>query len=1120
MKLISSILSFTLATLLIATTLSAAETKPAVLFYGYAPHSTYVAKPLQAMGIELDSCPAGQLAAYLGSNRYNVVVISTMIEAERQAVDAFLARGGGVLMCNPVSYPREEDFTKTCEWLAKLGARERWEMLKDRDPSNIVQVTFGSLTWTDQVSDPVKDGVRGLLTVLSGSTTGWEPPMSYDFSPDWTVTVRGAASLSTAIDPRNDPVLQPWIPKAAVTSSPALMGVRESGKGRLAVIPVRNYWIFAPPPNCPPAEAMLSYDKNGKQSDWLRLFANTFRWLAEPSLKAGIGGATTPAAILNPPTQAWDIPATVDWAKLVGPLSAQPDMPQNAGLIGARTALSSGSGTVADYVKAAREAGLKFIVFMEDSLAMDQAKWDQLVTNCAAASGDDFVAVPGLSYEDAQGNHLYVLGDKVLFPKPSMLLPDKRLNTAKANRCDMYFQYINELIGQKALTGFWHHKDNQIHWRDYKLYNSFPIVSFEDGKPVDNAFPEYLDWMGMGGCQAVMAFEVMSKPALVSERAKKGWRVIWNRDLKNLRDGTWHNGAWSFCGMGSQYISSGPSILVWSTPNNLVGPNGLWWRPDLWEYRMRLRVASDAGLKAVTLHDGNRQVLRRWLPAGAKTFEQDVVLANSQQLGLTLEVEDVNGGRAISMGYWNRNLNQEEFFCSDRCNILGSARLRLKRNGTQYWTPVGFQGNMGCTPSKARMDLFVQPAVGLTANSPTIPVDGQPLGLPPVSLSLNISVPGEIQNLFTTPATYMASPEIVVGQYGFQLAYDPAEVKAEKSPLGHAYEQPQQGFGNSWSSWHKLVPTRKISGWARLHACNWLTEGFRVGWSEVRLTVKEPVAVETNKGGLPIGYTQGVIYRDGKPVTGKDVQTSRGAFGRGVFSLMESEAGAVVVIGMGDKVDYVSNGMNLSFLYNAGKAELPVGEAVNYTFAFAGADGRTTVDQMLDFVKKFGVFTPGTVGYKPEIKAGKQIDNYLVWRLDGQGSGVDATIPKAAMPAFLTASVENLNDNWSVHFVDKARQWPNHRALPIRDGRTFAELDLNDADMDVFIGHPVTADQKDLKILVSWMEPGKWYVEAHNPTEKAMKVALLSNKAWPFFKFDEKLELPAGSSKIWTVTEK
>jgi hypothetical protein len=701
-----------------------------------------------------------------------------------------------------------------------------------------------------------------------------------------------------------------------------------------------------------------------------------------------------------------------------------------------------------------------------------------------------------------------------------MLLPDKRLNTAKANRCDMYFQYINELVGQHALTGFWHHKDNQIHWRDYKLYNSFPIMSFEDGKPVDNAFPEYLDWMGMGGCQAVMAFEVMSKPALVAERAKKGWRVIWNRDLKALRDGTWHRGALSFCGMGAQYISSGPSILVWSSLNNLVGANGLWWRPDLWEYRARFRVSSEAGLKTVTLHDGNRQILRRWLPAGVKSFEQELVLANCQQLGLTLEVEDVNGGRAISTGYWNRNLNQEEFFCSDRCNILGSARLRRKANGTQYWTPVGFQGNMGCTPSKGLLNLFVQPAVGLTANSPTIPVDGQPLGLPPVTLDLNPRVPGEIQSLFTTPSTYLASPELVVGQYGFQLAYDPAEEKAEKSPLGHPYVQPQQGQGNSWSSWHKLVPTRKVEGWARLYAFNWLTEGFRIGTLDVQLTVKDPVAVETNKGGLPIGFTQGVVYRDGKPVTGKDIPTSKGTFERGVFSLMESDAGPVVVIGSDDKVEYRANGLSLNFVYHAGKTELPAGDKVNYAFIFAGADGRTTVDQMLEFVKKFGVFTPGTVGYKPDIKSGRQIDNYVTWRLDAQGSGVHAKIPKAAMPGFLTASVENLNDNWSVHLVDRARSWPNHRALPIRDGRSFAQLDLNDADLDLFIGHPVTADQKDLKILVSWMEPGKWHVEAHNPTDKAMKAALQSNKAWPFFTFDEKLELPAGASKIWTVAEK
>ena len=1102
---------------LMAGTGGAEAANPAVLFYGYAPHAGYVIKPLQAMGVEVGTCPHGKLSEAIASNRYNVIVVSTMSDGDRQTVDAFLAKGGGVLVCNPNWSYAEGEFDKTCQWLGTKGARPRWEMLKDGNPSNIVNVTFGTLSWSDQVSAPVKDGVGGVLTVLSGSTTGWEPPMSYDFTGDWTVTVRGAPSMATVTDPRNDPTLQAWLPKAAVTSSPPLMGVCQVGAGRMAVIPFRDHWIFAPPANCPPAEAMLKYDQGNKPSDWLRLFANTFHWLAEPSMKAGVGGAVTAAALLNPPVQAWDIPPQTDWSK-AEPVQNVSNMVQNAGLVGARTALSSGSGTVADYAKAARGAGLQFIVFLEDSLKMDQGQWDQLVKDCTASSDDAFVAVPGLTYEDAQGNHLYVFGDKVMFPKPAMLLPDKRLNTAKANRCDMYFQYINELIGQKALTGFWRHKQNQIHWKDYKLYNSFPIVSFDEGKPVDDALPEYLDWMGMGGCQAVLAFEIMTKPEQVAERAKKGWRVVWNRNLKDLRTELWHRGAFSFCGMGAQYISSGPSILVWSTPQNLVGANGLWWRPDQWEYRLLFRVASDAGLKSVTLHDGNRQVLRRWLPAGAKSFEQELVLANSQQLGLTLVVEDVNGGKAISTGYWNRNLNEEEFFCSDRCNILGSARLRRKADGTQYWTPVGFQGNMGCTPSKGRMDLFVQPAVGLTANSPTIPVDGQPLGLPPVSVGLNPNVPDEIANLFTTPATYIASPEIVIGQYGFELAYDPAEVKAQTSPLGQPYEQPQQGFGNSWSSWHKLVPTRKLSGWARVHACTWLTQGFRIGWLEMKSVLKEPVTLGGK--GIQIGYTKGIVYRDGKAISGQGMPPTNGVFGRGTFSCMESGAGAVVMIGMGDGVEYRASGQDLQFLYQTGKPELAAGTPVEYTLAFAGADGKTPLADMLAFAEAFGVATPGKTAYKPQVRQGKVLDTYLTLNLEAQDGAADLKLAKAAMPGFLTASVQGLNDNWSVQLLDRAHASPNYRALPIRDGRAFAQLDLNDADLDLFIGHPITADQKDLKIQVSWKQAGQWYVEAHNPTDKPMKVALQSQKGWTPFRFKETVDLPAGTSKVWTVEER
>jgi len=117
---------------------------------------------------------------------------------------------------------------------------------------------------------------------------------------------------------------------------------------------------------------MLKYDQGNKPSELAAPVGNTFRWLAEPSMKAGWGGAETPANLLNPPVQAWEIPATNDWSK-AGTMRDAGDMPQHAGLVGARTALSSGSGTVADYAKAARSAGLEFIVFLEDSLVMDQA---------------------------------------------------------------------------------------------------------------------------------------------------------------------------------------------------------------------------------------------------------------------------------------------------------------------------------------------------------------------------------------------------------------------------------------------------------------------------------------------------------------------------------------------------------------------------------------------------------------------------------------------------------------------------------------------------------------------------------------------------------------------------
>lgn len=1104
-------------TALLATALQGfgAAARPAVLFYG-GVHNGYVTKPLVGAGIDVDVCPDGQLAKRLASRKYNVVVVGTMNAADRKAIDGFLAAGGGVLLCNPAAYPRTADWTATNEWLTALGARPRWEVLRDSDKDNVVRDLMGcALSFSSQTLPPVGKDVRGVLTLIWHGTTGGEPPMSFDLvSPDWKPVVLGAKSMASVASTRHDVELQKWMPKKMVDASPVLMAVRDVGKGRLAVVGIRGYWIFSPPGNCPTAEAMLSAGAGGKPSDWLRVFANAFRWLAEPSLKAGLGGAGTPDAVLNPPVQVWKAPRFYDWSR-IGPMQ---NMPQFPGLIGARTALSSGSGTVADYVKAAKAAGLKFIVFLEDSLRMNQANWDKLVEQCTALSDDNFAAVPGLTYEDAQGDHLYAFADEVKFPQPSMLLPDGRLATIKPMRSRAYFDYVNEYMRQHIISGFWNHKHNFVHWADYKLYNSFPVYSFIDGKQVDDALDEYLYWQGFGGCQAVLAFEIMTSPDKVAERAKDGWRVISQWAPKRLRT-QWHRGAYSFSGSSTQYITNGPRILYWESPNRLCSSNGQWWRPDIWEYRLRLRVASDVGLKSVTVHDGDRRVFRRWLPRGAKEFEQELVLSNCDQLGLTLIVEDVNGRHAVSKSFWNRNLIREEFMCSDRCNFLGNCRLRAP-DGRQVWTQVGLKMNMGVTPSKGVLDMSVDPAVNLTLNSPTLPIDGRPAGLRTCTLQFYPQIPGELPNIFSFPTTYLVGPEIGIGQGNYTLAYDPAEKGATKTSLGHAYIQPQEGRGNAWGSWHHLVPTRKLSGWARTYAGNWIPGTFRIGWHETDVTLKDAVDL-AGRDGVRVMYPSvggWVFYRDGKVASSPEMTGGVKAFSRGTFAALEHSGGSMIVVPLEGDLEYHYHKGGIYDLICRGGA-LKEGDRLHYKVGFAGASGGTTMAQLLDFARKFGVAQPGSVGYAPQFVRGSQIDNYLIWRLAAGDGSVDVKVPRADLPGFLPAVVEGLNSHWSVQLLDRARKGPNTRALPIRDGKAYAMLDLTQGDSDLFIGHPVIADNAEVRILVSWMDKGKWFVEAHNPTDRPLKATLKSSPGWTPFSFAETIELAPGTSRTWTVAE-
>jgi hypothetical protein len=426
---------------------------------------------------------------------------------------------------------------------------------------------------------------------------------------------------------------------------------------------------------------------------------------------------------------------------------------------------------------------------------------------------------------------------------------------------------------------------------------------------------------------------------------------------------------------------------------------------------------------------------------------------------------------------------------------------------------------MGVTPSKGRLDLSVSPAVGLTANAPTLPIDGAPAGFPTARLQFGLEIPGELSTLFAYPQTYLIGPEIAIGQADLRLGYDPAETGARTTPLGHPYEQPQDGSGNAWGGWYRLIPTHMMEGYARTYAANWLTQGFRLGWHQTRVALKAPLTLKPGQG-LRVMYVGGdwKLHSGGRPA-----EAPSGKFERGTVFTLEDTGGSVVLMPMDGPIEYRwrpgKNG-GVELFYQPGKSNLARAEVVAYRVAFAGAEGGLPTPKMLAYAAAFGAATPGQTAYTPQLKRGRQLDNYLLWRLDGRGEAIEARLPKTDLPGFLTACVENLHDNWSVCLFDRLRPWPNFRALPVRDGCAYAQLDLTEGDSDVFIGHPVVADNSAVKLLVNWQEPGQWSIEAHNPGEAPVTTRLTSAFNGPLARFDETVTLAAGHSRTWTCSEK
>ena len=299
-----------------------------------------------------------------------------------------------------------------------------------------------------------------LLTHARTRTAAYTGPLEPRSAGNWTVLLRGSPTTSTrpvnltAADSSGVP--PPCINTTCKgrlpgVSSPALFAVRDYGKGRVAILNQwRQYttgsgshWFFD--------RQITERGVGNRSSDMGRLLRNCLRWLATAPSSSGIGGFLTPPGRWASPNadpavpqqfQILDtsasglgnqyLPHALDGSQCLGCSADEKDGKMFRGLIGARTGLSDGKGTVADYAAAAKASHVDFVVFLESfatengSHTLSAAALAQLVSDCAAHSDDAVLLIPGYAIEHQFGNMMFVFGDLVELPPSDLLTSDGR----------------------------------------------------------------------------------------------------------------------------------------------------------------------------------------------------------------------------------------------------------------------------------------------------------------------------------------------------------------------------------------------------------------------------------------------------------------------------------------------------------------------------------------------------------------------------------------------------------------------------------------------------------------------------------------------------------------------
>ena len=1050
--------------------------------------------------------------------------VSEADQATIRLLDDYVQAGGG-LMLNQQSGQMFTAMTLCWALARNFGTDIPWEATTS-DPARTKRIGAwdpDTYTYTEQVSGPVAAGVKGVLyqSVKSlGALMGVMPLVPKE--PWQVVLTTGAHSSTTPVTVGLEDI-DKYARPAGLTGDVPIAGIRSYGQGRVAYFGMLPDVVFtrtiATDDDRKVHEAYLVKGIDGCGSDLQKLYLNTFQWL-------GAGGDQLMTARLERPAVKTIVYATA--------------FKSFKGIIGPRTSYSSGQSTPEQYVTRARAAGYDFVIFLEEYAALRPGGFDALKADCRRLSDGSFLAIPGITYQNTDGNNEFAWGKHLKLPSALLLGPDGKrfLAVGGGEKPATDLTWLYTLLGFENQSGWYLFGQNPYPHFDARAVNAMGVITQEGGKTLESVVDSYAAESRNGQFMWPVALTLM-KNANEIALAQKGTyyhNEIGIEGVQKLED--WLN---SLAGrtarhlypgapyFGQVFLSNGPSIDL-KMPRGDTDPEGSLWSPRLQEWSFQLKVTSPVGLREVRVMDGTTMI-RRFLPGGAQEFDHVTSLPRERQKGIWVRAFDTQGREAISRDITSDSWLLRDTQCADRENQLLDSR-QVRADGTPFF--VGYAGDTPM-PDKGSWNGRTRP-VGCFVfdqklGAGSMAYDGSPENHPAVLFSPSLWY-GQ-----TAPQGLGIVNQLIAGREG-GAHVQPYRVSASSDVLiadrllDGVFPVDAKPVYQVWGTLYPVTPSQYLKTTAREYLYLIKPDGVSIYlWSqEFEFLQDVPVAPQQRAFALSMGYvgassaTDRTIVSGGKivdvgKVAGKPLESF--PFNPGDYvAFTKSPFGSLAVYSLTNGLVLEGDGVNYSLGLNPQVAGVfKQGDHYRALVMMVGMH-RLVADPVAlaaQVARDYGLCGPPAWKFTPQ-QGTQGVPAYPVQLTAGPGHCfLGAVSGVANLPGNLGVEIGGLQDNWTAFFQTQGTG-SQTRIISVEKGTGYAVVTAAEEGKTLFIGPPLVADHPEVGLTVARSGDWKyWVAEIHNPTDKPITATVRSNPAYQGFTFKETLTLAPGSSAIRTL---